>query len=86
MTFVLQNWTFNEANIRPGFWDQTSCNAPSQSIGRHPGVWEMVGEFQIFLLGYYYTALASIVNIDQLAIKEAFGAWPWYETTMITLF
>lgn len=32
---------------------------------------------QIFLLGYYYAGLSSILDTSQLSVKEAFGSWGW---------
>lgn len=34
-------------------------------------------DFQIFLMGYYYKALSSIVDTSRLVYKEAFGSWGW---------
>ena len=34
-------------------------------------------EFQIFLMGYYYSALGSIVDTSRLVCKEVFGSWGW---------
>lgn len=47
--------------------------------GIHPGEREgNIGEeFQIFLLGYYYKALGSVVDTSRLVHKEVFGSWGW---------
>jgi hypothetical protein len=34
-------------------------------------------EFQIFLMGYYYNALGSVVDTSRLVYKEVFGSWGW---------
>ena len=45
--------------------------------------WHTLGEIQIFLLGYYYTALSTIVDASQLALKEACGSWSWYDAEIV---
>lgn len=49
----------------------------------HRSSWHILGEIQIFLLGYYYTALSTIVDSSQLAIKEAYGSWSWYDAEIV---
>ncbi|MCJ1226465.1 hypothetical protein MMC12_003117 [Toensbergia leucococca] len=39
-----------------------------------------IGDFQCFLLGYYYVALRQILDTSQLTLQEAFGGWGWYDT------
>jgi hypothetical protein len=45
--------------------------------------WHTLGEIQIFLLGYYYTALSTIVDCSQLVVKEAYGSWSWYDAELV---
>lgn len=86
---ILSDWAFNEARIPAEVLDPTVRTTRGQDA---PGMsrrvvdsWEMVGDFLIFLLGYYYTALAPIVDISQMAVKEAFGAWSWYDRATIAV-
>ena len=46
-------------------------------VGRRDDDFELHAEIQIFLLGYYYAGLSSILDTSQLSVKEAFGAWGW---------
>ncbi|KAA6411857.1 MAG: hypothetical protein FRX48_04007 [Lasallia pustulata] len=34
-------------------------------------------EFQIFLMGYYYKALGSVVDTSRLVYQKVFGSWGW---------
>ena len=36
-----------------------------------------LGDFQSFLMGYYYAVLRPLLDISQLAMKEVFGSWGW---------
>lgn len=36
-------------------------------------------DLQIFLLGYYYTVLSSILDTSRLKVKEGFGSWGWHD-------
>lgn len=47
------------------------------------GTWKLLGEVQIFLLGYYYTALAQIVDTSQMSVVEACGSWSWYDSEIV---
>jgi hypothetical protein len=46
-------------------------------VGRRGDDFEMHAEFQVFLLGYYYAAISSMVDTTQLSRQEAFGSWGW---------
>ncbi|KAI1154115.1 hypothetical protein F4825DRAFT_472811 [Nemania diffusa] len=36
-------------------------------------------DFQIFILGYYYSAMRSLLDTSRMIMPEAFGAWTWNE-------
>jgi hypothetical protein len=46
-------------------------------VGRRGDDFENHAEFQVFLLGYYYAAMSSILDTTQMSLQEAFGSWGW---------
>lgn len=38
----------------------------------------------LFVLGYYYAVLSSLVDASQLPVQEAYGAWGWNYTEILT--
>jgi hypothetical protein len=46
---------------------------------------EYLGDFQVFLLGYYYGALKNIIDSSELRLQEAFGSWGWYDLEFLAL-
>jgi len=42
-----------------------------------------IAKLQVFLMGYYYSVLGSLLDTSQLDIKEAFGSWGWYDHNLM---
>jgi len=47
-----------------------------QDIGSlHLIALDCLTQLEIFVLGYYYVVLSSLVDVTQLPVQEAYGAW-----------
>jgi hypothetical protein len=90
---ILKSWSLSKDTIPSELLGEWAKQVPRQPTLFSSGLplghilsldsWKMVAEMQIFLLGYYYTALGRLVDVSQLTVMEAFGAWGWYDTSTI---
>ena len=71
LEFLIDSWTFREDNERKLVLQGIGL------IGRRAPDFEYHADLQIFLLGYYYAALAPLLDTKQLPVQEAFGSWGW---------
>lgn len=46
---------------------------------------ESVAQLQAYILGFYYSFLQPLINPSELAIKEGYGAWRWYDMELFRL-
>ncbi|MCJ1251911.1 hypothetical protein MMC30_009149 [Trapelia coarctata] len=42
-----------------------------------------LAQLEIFILGYYYAVLSSLVDASQLHVQEAYGAWGWNDLQIL---
>ena len=43
----------------------------------------LLAELQTFVMGFYYGLLSPLLDISQLSVPEAYGAWSWYDLHML---
>jgi hypothetical protein len=65
---------------------EMSMKLENFELDRHVGLTREATDLQIFLLGYYYAALAQVLDTAQLSYKEAFGSWDWAPMESLEMF
>ncbi|KAI0382278.1 hypothetical protein F5Y04DRAFT_253385 [Hypomontagnella monticulosa] len=46
---------------------------------------DILEDFQIFLLGYYYEVIRPLLDTSKMIVSEAFGAWTWNDMELCEL-
>jgi hypothetical protein len=75
LTEIIDSWRIQSLELRnivlSGLADTPMANIHAEQYV------ECKADLQIFLLGYYYGMLGSILDDTRIAMKEAFGSWGW---------
>jgi hypothetical protein len=73
---LMDLWSISDPHERSALLSQIENMMGNRDTG-YQYTRQHASEFQIFLLGYYYCALSSVIDDAQLEVKEGFGSWTW---------